>query len=175
MSLSMAMMEKQLDLSGLRDLSASIAPQLQAGDNLLLHGPMGSGKTQFVQLLVEALGSQDTVTSPTYGLANFYDTVTMPVLHIDTYRLENAAEYHQLGLNEFYDSHLTLVEWGDKVADDFDDTLNVSFAIPVNAEADAANASDGLADPVQSSRIITFKWTAPRWSAVLQNIMEETK
>ena len=171
----MAMMEQQLDLNGLRDFCARLVPQLQAGDNLLLHGPMGSGKTQFVQFLVQELGSDDTVTSPTYGLANFYDTSTMPVLHIDTYRLQNAAEYHQLGLDEFYDSHLTLVEWGDKVAADFDDTLNVSFAILVDGKTEVEESLDMNSDLIQSPRAVTFEWTAPRWGPVLQSVMEQTK
>ena len=162
----MTVLEKELDLEDLRHLCEGLAPQLRAGDNLLLHGPMGSGKTQFTRLLVRALASCDTVTSPTYGLANFYETQSLPVLHIDTYRLETAAEYHQLGLNEFYESHLTLVEWGEKVASDFEDSLNVSFAAP---EYD----SDGEATSDNPARVVKFEWSCARWNPVMQDIKDK--
>ena len=116
MSGALASVEKSFDLPQLQRLCEALAKQLQAGDCLLLNGPLGSGKTQFVSCLARALCSTDQVSSPTYGLANFYQTSSVPILHIDTYRLEDQAEFRQLGLDEYYDSHLVLVEWGAKSA-----------------------------------------------------------
>jgi tRNA threonylcarbamoyladenosine biosynthesis protein TsaE len=158
------------DLDSLQGICCRLASELQAGDCLLLHGPMGSGKTQFVKFIIQALGSQDPVTSPTYGLANFYQTNRMPVLHVDTYRLSGVEEYRQLGLDEYYDSHLILVEWGEMVRSDFEDPLDISFAI---AAAGSREVEPGETHEI-GERAITMSWRNPRWSSVAVNASGQT-
>ena len=145
-------LEKNLGLDGLKQTCLRLSERLQAGDSILLHGPLAAGKTQFVNFLADALGSVDPVTSPTFGLANFYKTGGVPILHIDTYRLEDQAEYRQLGLDEYYDSHITLVEWGDKVRSDFEDPLEIYFDFGAEGE-----------------RQVTFSWQASRWASIVDH------
>jgi tRNA threonylcarbamoyladenosine biosynthesis protein TsaE len=109
-------------------IGAVVADRLVAGDVVLLNGDLASGKTTFVQAVVAALGSADPVTSPTFSLAQFYSSDRAPVLHIDTYRLSGLAEYRDLALDEYAETSICLVEWGEKIAESFPRHLSVGFA-----------------------------------------------
>ena len=74
-----------------------------------------------------ALDSAVTVTSPTFTLAHFYPTSRGNVLHIDAYRLASIHEFRDLGLGPDIDESITLIEWGDKVAQDFPAALEIEF------------------------------------------------
>jgi tRNA threonylcarbamoyladenosine biosynthesis protein TsaE len=82
-----------------RAVAAALAPRLRPGDAMMLKGPLASGKTAFVQELVAALGSKAEVTSPTFTIAQFYQTPASTFLHIDAYRLSSVAEF-RAGLSE---------------------------------------------------------------------------
>src|ERR1035438_4495737 len=82
-------------------VAATIAPLLRQGDAIMLQGGLAAGKTHFVQALVGALGYAAKVTSPTFGIANFYHTEAGMFLHVDAYRLSSVAEYRDLGLAEY--------------------------------------------------------------------------
>ena len=163
----MASIEKTLDLQQLKQVCDKLAQGLNAGDCLLLNGPMGSGKTQFVTCLAQSLKSVDPVSSPTYGLANFYHTSRMPILHIDTYRLADQAEFRQLGLDEYFESHLVLVEWGEMVRSDFEDVLDVTLAFPENHQ------SEEPADA--TTRQLIFSWQATSWQARVEQALMGVK
>lgn len=135
----MPSIELTLGLQGLKQLCRHLAAGLNAGDSVLLSGALGSGKTQFVKYLAEELSSSDEVTSPTYGLANFYQTERMPMLHIDTYRLDSLGEFRQLGLDEFFDSHLAVVEWADLVRGEFDNPVMVELSFPSGGAEEAGS------------------------------------
>ncbi|WP_018335043.1 tRNA (adenosine(37)-N6)-threonylcarbamoyltransferase complex ATPase subunit type 1 TsaE [Actinomycetospora chiangmaiensis] len=109
-------------------VAAAIAPHLRAGDALLLTGDLAAGKTTFTRALVAALGSDAAVTSPTFSLANFYDTPGPRVLHVDTYRLDDVAEFRDLGLDEYLDEVIAVIEWAGLVASEFPEPLNLTFA-----------------------------------------------
>lgn len=155
----MESVEKSLDLHQLKQLCLQLAQNLGTGDCILLDGPLGSGKTQFVTLIAEALASSDQVSSPTYGLANFYHSPTLPILHIDTYRLADQAEFRQLGLDEFYDSHLVLVEWAEKVRSDFENPLQVRLFF-----------ADDTADT--TSRRLVLSWESDDWRAKVEHALK---
>ncbi len=90
---------------------ATFVKTLSAGDIVLLSGPLGAGKTTLARAMIGALGWDGHVRSPTYNLIHTYDTKP-PVMHADLYRLQSAAG---LGLEEFLDSHLCLIEWPDRL------------------------------------------------------------
>lgn len=97
-----------------RRAAARLAAQLGPGTVVALSGPLGAGKTCFVQGLAEALGVDEPVTSPTYTLANEYRG-RLPVYHIDLYRIENPDQALDLGLDEYFEGHgVTLVEWAER-------------------------------------------------------------
>ena len=95
-----------------------IADNLDAGDVIALIGDLGAGKTRFVKAVAEALGVPiDEVNSPTFTLIQEYEG-RVPIRHCDTYRLRNADEFADLGLDElFAPDGIALVEWADRVAE----------------------------------------------------------
>ena len=88
-----------------------ILPQLQQ-NILMLKGNLGAGKTTFTQFLLKNLGSTDEVSSPTYSIVKEYDTTKGIVFHFDLYRLKNAAEVEDIGMDEYLDNaFLSIIEW----------------------------------------------------------------
>ena len=99
-----------------RALAAELASVTRPGDLLLLGGDLGAGKTSFVQGFGRALGVEEPITSPTFVIVHTYDG-SVPIIHVDAYRLERLQELLDLGLGETLDHEgVTLVEWGDVVA-----------------------------------------------------------
>lgn len=139
--------------------AAALAALLAPGDVVLLVGNLAAGKTTFVKAAAMALGCTDTVTSPTFALAQFYSSPAGQVLHIDAYRLADVAEYHDLGLDEYTESCVTFVEWGDTIAAAFERTLTVELR-PVD-------------DDRPDHREIRFTSADPRWSAVIPGLERE--
>ena len=98
-----------------RALGARAAKRLRGGEVLLLYGPLGAGKTCFVQGLCQALGVAEEVTSPTFTLVNSYPG--SPVIHhIDLYRIAPGADLTDIGLDELLDEVATgravaVAEW----------------------------------------------------------------
>ena len=91
-----------------KQLAATLAPLLRAGDVILLSGDLGAGKTQFVQGVAAKLGVTGAVTSP-----------TLPLYHFDLYRLESPDELEDIGYFEILDGPgASFVEWGDKFPDE---------------------------------------------------------
>ena len=87
-----------------RAVGEAIAAKLLAGDVVALIGGLGAGKTHFVKGVAEACGvSQDDVNSPTFTLIQEY-AGRMLIRHCDTYRLRNAEEFADLGLDELFAS-----------------------------------------------------------------------
>lgn len=109
-------------------LAANLGQLLKPGDLVLLKGPLAAGKTFFVQALARSLGSEDYISSPTYTIANFYNIRSGSFLHMDVYRLESIEEFRDLALDEYFEEAITLIEWGTKVADDFEDYLLLDIA-----------------------------------------------
>ena len=140
-------------------IAQKIAPHLSAGDTILLSGDLAAGKTYFVKLLAQALGSTDAVTSPTYTLANFYDTGCEKILHMDVYRLSSVQEVEQLALDDFFEDCITLIEWGETIAEMFPNHLSVNCSIVESASG--------------TSRQLTFSSVGKRWETTFDNIKRE--
>jgi tRNA threonylcarbamoyladenosine biosynthesis protein TsaE len=103
-----------------RALAARAADLLRGGEVLLLHGPLGAGKTCFVQGLCAALGIDDDVTSPTFTLANRYEG-RLVVHHLDFYRLGPEADLADIGVDALLDEvdagqAVLVAEWPERLA-----------------------------------------------------------
>jgi len=122
-------------------IAASLARHLHVGDVVLLTGGLAAGKTTAVQAMAAALGSSDAVTSPTFALVNVYAASEAPILHVDAYRLSGVHEFRDLGLDEYIEESVTLIEWGEVVADDFPCHLAVQLERPAGADADCRRIS----------------------------------
>ena len=99
-------------------MGAALARALPPGATVSLEGPLGAGKTVLVRGLCEALGVTDPVTSPTYTLANEYDTAgaRCPLIHIDAYRLPEGDDLSSIGWDHMTDgTAIIVIEWAERV------------------------------------------------------------
>jgi tRNA threonylcarbamoyladenosine biosynthesis protein TsaE len=102
-----------------QQLGAALGRVLEAGDVVGLAGPLGAGKTCFVQGLARGLGvpPERRVASPSFTIVNEHPG-RVPLYHVDLYRIEEAGELDHLGLDEYLDGGgVTVVEWFDRFAD----------------------------------------------------------
>ena len=111
---------RQITIDSLSDLPkvADLVLESLNGRNVVaFFAPMGAGKTTLISTLMETLGSEDIVTSPTFALVNQYYTETRePVYNFDFYRINSINEAFDMGYEEyFYSGDLCLVEWPEKV------------------------------------------------------------
>ena len=100
-----------------REIGESLGRLLEKGVVVALVGRLGSGKTVLTQGLAKGLGvgPDEYVSSPSFALVNRY-TGTVPIYHIDTYRLGGEAEMIALGYEEYFEPDgVTIIEWADKV------------------------------------------------------------
>jgi len=99
------------------------------------HGPMGAGKTTFIQTLCTAWGVSSTVSSPTFSIINEYrytaDGKQVPLFHMDLYRLRDEEEAQRAGVEDaLYSGHICLVEWPERAPGIFpEDTLHVFISL----------------------------------------------
>ncbi|QDP18738.1 tRNA (adenosine(37)-N6)-threonylcarbamoyltransferase complex ATPase subunit type 1 TsaE [Sphingomonas xanthus] len=90
---------------------ARIAGLLRAGDVITLRGPLAAGKTTLVRGLLGELGHQGDVPSPSFAIVQPYDALEPPVWHVDLYRLEDASEIDELGLDDIRAEGVLIIEW----------------------------------------------------------------
>jgi len=83
---------------------------------ILFYGEMGVGKTTLIKALVKALGGKTEATSPTFSIVNEYEVKNDKVYHFDLYRLENATEALDIGIEDYlYSNDWVFVEWPAKI------------------------------------------------------------
>lgn len=96
------------------NLGKQVGALCTAGDLILLNGPLGAGKTVFVQGVGAALGIED-VTSPTFVISRIHKA-PLPLIHVDVYRLLEAGKaslyLDDLDLDSPREESVTVIEWG---------------------------------------------------------------
>ena len=92
-----------------------LAPLLGIGDVLALSGDLGAGKTTLARGILRALGFVGEVASPTFPIVIPYDGLSVPVRHVDLYRIEEASELDELGLDEAREEAALLIEWPERL------------------------------------------------------------
>lgn len=81
---------------------------------LLLSGPMGVGKTQFVKTFLQG---EAEVMSPTFAIHNSYNVDGKNIDHIDLYRVENDEDLESTGFWDIFNqpNGLIIIEWADRL------------------------------------------------------------
>jgi tRNA threonylcarbamoyladenosine biosynthesis protein TsaE len=94
-----------------------LAYALQPGDIVALSGDLGAGKTTLARGVLKALGLEGEAPSPTFAIVQPYEPpeVRLPVWHVDLYRLEDAGEAAELGLDEAREQAALLIEWPERL------------------------------------------------------------
>ncbi|HUG90217.1 MAG TPA: tRNA (adenosine(37)-N6)-threonylcarbamoyltransferase complex ATPase subunit type 1 TsaE [Planctomycetaceae bacterium] len=141
-------------------LGAALAGVLEPGTVVALAGPLGAGKTRFVQAVGAALGvEREAVTSPTFVLVQEY-AGRLPLYHFDAYRLRDVDEFLALGADELlWSDGVCLIEWADRVAE----------ALPSDVlwiEIEAAGPQ---------ARVFRVTGTGPRSGALAVRLRERTE
>lgn len=131
------------------ELGQKIGSQLRAGDLILLNGPLGAGKTVFVQGIGAALGFTE-ITSPTFVISRIHKG-PLSLIHVDAYRLVeggNAAAYlDDLDLDTPRESAVTVIEWGgEESARLSDERLEIDI------------------DRSEDARVVICRAIGPRWA-----------
>ncbi len=127
-----------LDGAATEALGARIAAGLDVGDAVALEGDLGAGKTTLARAILRALGVTEEVPSPTFTLVQEYETPRLTVRHYDLYRIANAREMGELGLDDALDEGAALIEWPERAAGRLPaQTLHVALSItgPVSRDA----------------------------------------
>ena len=115
----------------LPDVARAVIRSLGRRTVVAFRGGMGAGKTTLIREIVAALGSADTVTSPTFAIVNQYKAGKERIHHFDFYRIDDQREAYDFGYEEyFYSGDLCLVEWPEKIEQLLpENTMNVRITV----------------------------------------------
>jgi tRNA threonylcarbamoyladenosine biosynthesis protein TsaE len=145
----------------MNELGLKLARLLQAGDLVVLTGPLGAGKTTLTRGVGEGLTAIGNVSSPTFVIARTHKRQDGgPVLvHVDAYRLGGPLELDDLDID--YENSVVLVEWGKGMADGLTEDW---LEIVIERERAVEHAADDAeaADP----RTVTIIGFGSRWAGV---------
>ena len=97
------------------NLGEKLSQKLNRKSIVLLQGPIGAGKTSFVQGIAEGVSISEDITSPTFALSHHYNSGKIPLIHLDLYRLENSSLAKEVFLSEeeeaIQSQSILVVEW----------------------------------------------------------------
>ena len=115
-------------------LGAALARVAGAGDVIALSGGLGAGKTTLARGFLATLGHAGEVPSPSFAIVQPYDDIQPPVWHVDLYRIEDASEVEELGLDAAADAVL-LVEWPDRAGQEvWPEALSLRLDVAPNGD-----------------------------------------
>ena len=110
------------------------ANKLNPQSIILLDGPIGAGKTSFVQGLAKGLSISEDITSPTFALSHHYNSGVIPLIHLDLYRLENSKLAKEFFIAEEEEANqnnaIMVIEWPQLIESFIDNfwKIEISYA-----------------------------------------------
>ena len=99
-------------------------------DVILITGEVGTGKTTLIKEYCKLIGVEEIVNSPTYTLINEYQNKSGKIVHMDLYRVEDINEINELGLFEYLENNIVIIEWPEiilKMIDIKYSLINITF------------------------------------------------
>ena len=111
----------------------AIAENIEAekfpGMVICLNGELGSGKTVFTKGFANALGIDETITSPTFNIIKEYTNGELPLYHMDVYRLEGTPE--STGILDYFEKDgIVIIEWANLIKDYLpEERLDIFFKV----------------------------------------------
>ena len=105
------------NLQELNTFAKKLAAINKSSDIILLQGELGTGKTTFARLLINALHRKmkttlpSSIISPTYPIMITYDLMNYEIYHYDLYRLKNNRELQELNVFENFTNNISIIEW----------------------------------------------------------------
>ncbi len=163
------------DAGATREYGRRLGGLLRAGDLVVLSGALGAGKTTLTQGIGAGLGVRGPVASPTFIIARVHPSTVdgPPLVHVDAYRLGSLEELDALDLDASLEESVTVVEWGEGLAEVLsDDRLELVLERPrgeVAPEGAGAAAGEGAAAAEvvdEGVRHLTVRPHGPRWAGV---------
>jgi tRNA threonylcarbamoyladenosine biosynthesis protein TsaE len=135
----------------LAGLGAQLAPHLRAGDILFLEGGLGAGKTTLARGLLRGLGYAGDVPSPTFAILQGYEPpqVSLPVGHVDLYRLDGPDEASEIGLDDWLAEGALIIEWPDRLGGRF---RAEALVLHIDIAGDGARLLTALVPPAWEKR-----------------------
>ena len=131
-------MRRLADPAASEAFGAALAGWVMPGDVITFSGPLGAGKTSIARGLLAALGLAGEAPSPSFAIVQPYapPEVSLPVLHVDLYRIDDPRELEELGLDEARRDSVTLIEWPEHAPGRWPDALALTLApLPDGARA----------------------------------------
>ena len=108
-------MDQVYTLEQTDQIAAQLVQNYAAHPVWVFQAPMGAGKTTLIAAIGRAMGIQQGMSSPTFSIMNEYEVKGKLIYHMDWYRLENAAEARQAGVEAaMEEADLSMVEWPEK-------------------------------------------------------------
>ena len=112
-------MEELIGEKETEDKAKNFASLIKGFKNSLLInliGNLGAGKTTFVRGLIQELGFDEFVKSPTFTIVESYESDNLKVFHFDLFRIEDDKELQAIGVEDYLieENAITLVEWPEK-------------------------------------------------------------
>jgi tRNA threonylcarbamoyladenosine biosynthesis protein TsaE len=118
------------------DIARKISKEIKQGDILLFEGPLGAGKSIFIRGILNGLGVNEVIPSPTFTIVNEYKISNgkiqdFSIYHFDFYRINNPYELYEIGFEEYiYSGGISLIEWASKAEELIpDNTINIDIKI----------------------------------------------
>lgn len=95
------------------NFAKDFAKDLKNGDIIVLSGELGSGKTKFTEGVLTYFGLENEISSPTFTVVNEYKKENINIYHFDVYRLDDIDEFYAIGGEEYFESGICIIEWGE--------------------------------------------------------------
>jgi len=116
------------------NLGKKLSQKLYPQSIVLLQGPIGAGKTSFVQGIAKGLSISEDITSPTFALSHHYNSGKIPLIHLDLYRLDNVSSAREVFYSEEEEAiqrqAILVIEWPELIESVIDNfwKIEISYA-----------------------------------------------